>query len=336
MSEPSQGADDARPVWIGRAAHALRNHLNALGSAADVLGLDGVAPHVRERARGIVTQQLQHLSQLAACLADLADDGQRPQALPVDLVALASSALEWERADAVATGRCLLHDLQPASVRGEPVALERALRCLLRWQLQAVPPQGTVVLRVSAQGQTAQVQLLATPGTAQRSPPLDHVALGLALAEQTVARHAGTLVRTHDAKGSTVTLRLPLVSAGARPRTAAPRRVALVEDTAPVRAELAGALRQDGHEVLANADGAAGLQCLLAHWPDAAVIDLGLPGMTGLDLARHARRHGYAGRLVAISAYGSGPGRQEALRHGFDAHLTRPFTTAQLRAALAD
>nr|WP_145546999.1 response regulator [Variovorax boronicumulans] len=119
---------------------------------------------------------------------------------------------------------------------------------------------------------------------------------------------------------------------GARDGT--PRRVLLVEDHADLREATAALLAHAGHAVLSAADGAAGLALLLAEWPDVALVDLGMPGMDGLTLARRARAAGYAGRLVAVSGYGRPRALQSARQAGFDAYLVKPLEGASLRRAM--
>jgi CheY-like chemotaxis protein len=65
-------------------------------------------------------------------------------------------------------------------------------------------------------------------------------------------------------------------------------------------------------------------------------VDIGLPGLTGFELARHARAAGYAGRMIALSGYGAERDAQEALVAGFDAYLVKPVDRAQLRASLSE
>ena len=93
-------------------------------------------------------------------------------------------------------------------------------------------------------------------------------------------------------------------------------------------------LELDGHLVAPSADGLAGLRHILSQRPDAAIVDIGLPGLDGFELARHARAGGYAGRMVAMTGYGQAHSRHDAFKAGFDAYLVKPVNAAQWRAAL--
>lgn len=337
------------PDWVAGAVHALRNRLAALGGATEVLAAPVAEPAVRARAQAIAAQQLRQLADLAGNLAELAQAGAAGvRSGPCgrhDLAMLALAALDAQRPQAAAGGKLLLHATQPAPVCGEAHALERALGALLHHALGQLPVRAGLVLEVRAEPPEAVLRLRSDrPAPAQPTrpvPPPEDPDLGLALARCTVARHGGRLSIV-DGTHPAIELRLPLQSAadpaeraGVSARRSPGLRLLLVEDVAGVRDSLAAQLSQEGHAVSAQADGEAGLRSLLVEWPDAAVIDLSLPGLTGCALARGARRAGYAGRMVAIAGYGSSPESSEALQAGFDACLHKPVRSSQLRQALA-
>jgi CheY-like chemotaxis protein len=94
-------------------------------------------------------------------------------------------------------------------------------------------------------------------------------------------------------------------------------------------------LELDGHTVSSAADGEQGFALLLRERPDAAIVDIGLPGLSGYELAQRSRRAGYAGKLFAVSGYGGAPTVAAAQRHGFDSHLAKPIDPERLRELLA-
>jgi CheY-like chemotaxis protein len=104
------------------------------------------------------------------------------------------------------------------------------------------------------------------------------------------------------------------------------RRVVIIEDNADIRDSLESILRHWGHEVAVEADGRAGLARVLEMKPDVAVVDLGLPGLNGYDVARGIRAAIPNGgiRLIALTGYGQLADRERALDAGFDAHLLKP------------
>jgi CheY-like chemotaxis protein len=96
-------------------------------------------------------------------------------------------------------------------------------------------------------------------------------------------------------------------------------------------------LEQTGHEVHEAADGLAGLDRALALEPDAAVLDIGLPGLDGYEVARRVRAAGRADvLLVAVTGYGQSGDRQRSGEAGFDAHLTKPVDPLTLESLLVN
>ena len=169
--------------------------------------------------------------------------------------------------------------------------------------------------------------------------------IGLTLVRRLVQLHGGTIeAQSAPGQGSLFTVRLPAVaapsSAHEAERERGPesrrRRVGIVEDNEDALAALRSLLELDGHSVWSESDGLAGLSAVLAQRPDVAVIDIGLPGIDGYELAKRSRAGGYAGRMIALSGYGQDRDVQQALKSGFDAHLVKPVDPTALRRAMAD
>jgi CheY-like chemotaxis protein/two-component sensor histidine kinase len=167
--------------------------------------------------------------------------------------------------------------------------------------------------------------------------------LGLALVRRLALLHGGTLTAESEGsgRGSCFTLRLPRAEAPARALERAPeggaarkRRMLIVDDEPDARESLGALLRLEGHEVLAAGDGAAGLQVLAEARPEVALVDIGLPGMDGYEVARRARALDASLRLIAVTGYGQRQDREKAHAAGFDAHLTKPFSYEELLRAL--
>jgi CheY-like chemotaxis protein len=89
----------------------------------------------------------------------------------------------------------------------------------------------------------------------------------------------------------------------------------------------------DGHEVQLAADGKEGLSKLAGWRPEVALVDVGLPGLDGYEVARQARSLGLGGRLVALTGYGQKRDRERSRAAGFDLHLVKPVSYADLRRA---
>ncbi len=114
------------------------------------------------------------------------------------------------------------------------------------------------------------------------------------------------------------------------------RQVLLVEDDPDIRNTLQWILEQDGFRVRSAGDGPAALAALEQDCPDVAVVDIGIPGMDGYEVARQVRqRNGRQPYLIALTGYGRPGDRQAALDAGFDSHLTKPISPRELSRLLA-
>jgi len=168
--------------------------------------------------------------------------------------------------------------------------------------------------------------------------------LGLALVQRLAGLHGGSLAAASEGpgRGSCFTLRLPRAQAPARPVerpapgvTARKRRMLIIDDEPDARASLAALLQLEGHDALAVADGHAGLAALAGDERfEVALVDIGLPGIDGYEVARRARELGRRLRLIAVTGYGQREDRDKAHAAGFDAHLTKPFSYEELMRTL--
>jgi len=178
-----------------------------------------------------------------------------------------------------------------------------------------------------------------------RSDGSGGLGLGLALAKHLVALHGGAITVSSGGRGCGSEFRVDLPLAGGaeslRPRTrtsdmepivldAGPRplRIVIVDDNADARELVAHMLEGAGHDVVVAGDGPSGLEAILAQRPDAALIDIGLPGMTGLDVVRALKERcpGLATRLVAFTGYCGAESLARANEAGFHDHLVKPAT----------
>jgi CheY-like chemotaxis protein len=140
-------------------------------------------------------------------------------------------------------------------------------------------------------------------------------------------------VRLPAASSRRATDQVPQVPAPTRPR-----RVLVVEDQSDAREMLRLALQLAGHEVFEAADGPRGIEAAARCRPDIAVIDIGLPGCDGYEVARQIRRapDGKTILLVALTGYGQPEDRRRAEEAGFDLYLVKPIAPKRLDALLAD
>jgi CheY-like chemotaxis protein len=171
----------------------------------------------------------------------------------------------------------------------------------------------------------------------------------LSLARRLIELHGGTVSAYSEGvgKGSTFTVRLPAsdgpVSMDDRenllraPGSTKQLRILVVDDNQDVADGLAALLETDGHHIRQAYDGAGGLEEAIRFEPDIVFCDVGMPGMSGHEVARELRstRLSKAPLLVAVSGWGSTEDRRLTLEAGFDIHCTKPITAEQVDLVLA-
>jgi CheY-like chemotaxis protein len=253
-------------------------------------------------------------------------------------------------------------ELAPVWVDADPSRIEQIITNLIGNALKYTPPEGRVAVRVSAEDGAA-VLTVADTGIGipadvihrvfelfvQGERPLDRadggLGIGLTLVKALVELHGGSVTAASEGpgRGATFTVRLPSIvppsgRAAARPARApvVPRRVLIVEDNADAREMLGTALTSAGHEVREADTGTAALDAAATFRPDVGLIDIGLPGVDGYEVARRLRAtdEGQRMLLVALTGYGQPEDRRRARAAGFDAHLTKPVLPEQLAEVL--
>jgi CheY-like chemotaxis protein len=171
--------------------------------------------------------------------------------------------------------------------------------------------------------------------------------IGLTLVKQLVELHDGSVEANSKGtgKGSEFTVHLPsatapapVPAAPAEPhRASAPRKLLIVDDNVDAAVSLRMLLELDGHEVEVAHDGDAGLKRLAEVKPEVALLDIGLPGMDGYELARRIRSNGDANVwLVAVSGYGQDHHQRSAQEAGFDRYLVKPVDFDSLSQLLTE
>ena len=171
--------------------------------------------------------------------------------------------------------------------------------------------------------------------------------VGLTLVRRLVEMHGGSVCARSEGlgRGSEFEVRLPLLHEQARPLERhqvavdpGRKRLLLVEDNPDIGETLRELLQILGHRVELAGDGLRGVQLALATHPDAALVDIGLPGIDGYEVARRLRasEEGKDIVLVALTGYGRPEDRDRALESGFDAHLVKPVDPEELNRLLVD
>lgn len=352
----------AKDEFIAMLAHELRNPLSAITAALEVLQAGGSMEGAAQRARDIIGRQTRHLSRLVDDLLEVAraiTGKVTLSGVPLDLadavrrsIAQLSPRTEARRIDVeIESGSHWIH--------GDVVRIEQIITNIVSNAIKYTPTSG--VIRVTLATKDGEVLLCVRDNGFGIAPELlpqifepfvqgertldraeGGLGVGLTLVRQLVELHGGSVSAVSDGpgQGSAFTIRLPSTPAPAvepAPRCAAaatrPRRVLLIEDNRDARETFRMMLELAGHEVLEAEEGRTGLELLKTALPDVAVIDVGLPGLNGYEIASRFRREPQGNRvlLVALTGYGTPEAREQSRAAGFDHHLIKPVDPEVLR-----
>lgn len=358
--EAAHAATRAKDDLLSMLGHELRNPVGAITAAFDVLEAAPPGSAEAHDARAILGRQARNLGRL---LGDLLDAGRiitgriTLDCQPVDLAELISRVQRMLEIQGATADHAVHVRAQAAWVHGDPLRLEQVMVHLMRNSLKYTPAGGRIEVGISAADGLACLDVRDTgPGIApallphvfdlfvQGDRPLHRpsggLGLGLPLVRTLVELHGGTVHADSGPQGSCFKVCLPGIAAPPAQDTRGhgstrARRVLVVEDNPDVLAALRAKLELEGHSVIAAGDGATGLMRVLQEQPDVSLVDIGLPVLDGLEVARHARAAGYAGRMVALSGYGQHRDVDAARRAGFDDYLVKPLDREQLRNCLS-
>nr|WP_267874188.1 response regulator [Telluria aromaticivorans] len=357
----------AKDEFLAMLGHELRNPLSAISSASSLIGLAGANSETVVRAKQIIQRQSQHLSRIVDDLLDLsrAMSGKILLARkPIDLATLVAGCLETFRATGRTAGYRFSVDLAPGWVDGDPTRLEQITSNLLDNAIKYTPAGGNIDIHLE---QTADEVVLTVRDSGVGIPAelLPHVfdvfvqgaisidrsqgglGIGLSLVRRLVELHGGSVSAQSEGSGngSTFMIRMPRTEPAVAPQ--APQHspgdntgkpsVLLIEDNEDGREMMATMLAAHGFPVAQAADGLQGVAAAVSGLPAAALVDIGLPGIDGYEVARRLRRDpATAGiRLIALTGYGLAEDQRRVLEAGFDQHLVKPVSMDQLLEALA-
>jgi CheY-like chemotaxis protein len=249
---------------------------------------------------------------------------------------------------------------QPTWVEGDRSRMEQIVMNLLSNAIKYTPEGGAIAIAVEGDGRTATVRVADTGAGipahmierifdlfVQGERTLDRseggLGIGLTLVRRLVEMHGGRIAASSAGvgQGSAFVVELPQIpepsappTAPAEPKRAGPRRILIVEDNKDSREMLRVLLELAGHEVHEASDGPGGMEALRRVRPDVALVDVGLPGFDGYELARRAREAGETPMLVALTGYGRPDDHRRSREAGFDAHLVKPVEAAALQALI--
>jgi two-component system, sensor histidine kinase len=351
--------------FLAMLGHELRNPLSAIAGATTVLNLHGVTVEQSSTALSIIQRQTGQLTRIVEDLLDLGRVMSGKVVLSkrtLNLSELVQRCIDTLTVSGRTREHTLHVDAEPVFVIADPARMEQIVTNLLDNAIKYTPAGGNVTVEVRADGEEARfcvrdtgigmsAELLSrifnifVQGEQDLDRPQGGLGIGLALVKQLVALHGGTVTADSDEsrKGSEFVVRLPSVTAAdnqaAAPSMVKPQascRLVIIDDNSDSREVIAMLLSSLGYQVSTAADGVSGIQTIFADAPDIAMIDIGLPGMNGYEVARRLRADPRTSqiRLIAVTGYGTGEDTKKARDAGFDLHLVKPVGADQLVKAI--
>jgi PAS domain S-box-containing protein len=372
MLESLHLADRRKDEFLAMLAHELRNPLAPIRSGAELLMMEHLNMEQVRNTSAVISRQVQHMTSLVDDLLDVSRVTRGHVTLNLEAVDMASIV-----ADAVEQLRPLLsskhHQLtihlpsDPARVMGDSERLLQILSNLLNNAAKYTPEGGHITVRVDVFNQETvrvsvqdtgigmsnelQAQAFELFTQADRTPDRTQggLGIGLALVKSLTELHRGTVQAASAGidRGSEFTVSLPLLPADHAPAqppgeaiacpNADPLRVLVVDDNEDAARMLGMLLEMSGHEVMLEFTAKGGLERALSQLPDVCLLDIGLPEMDGLELARRIRGKPALCRtkLVAITGYGQEEDRRNSAAAGFDHHWVKPVSPLTMTRFLA-
>ena len=360
--------------FLAMLAHELRNPLAPIRNAVSLMQMGGLSSSMLEWYRSVIDRQVTHLTRLVDDLLDVSRITRGKitlQKQPVEMSLVVDGAIDSCRPLIEERKHTLEIDLpvEPLWVEGDLTRLSQILLNLLNNAAKYTPEGGTIRLTVEKEGGRAVVRVLDTglgiPAELlprvfdlfmQGDRSLDRaeggLGIGLTLVRRLTEMHGGSVEAHSDGpgRGSEFVVRLPLVAAPAAPddpamvrdagrpqRAGGFRRVLVVDDNRDAAESLTVLLELWGHAVRIANDGPDALALAAEYRPDTVLLDIGLPGMDGYEVARRLRElpGSHSMFLVAVTGYGQDEDRRRAYETGFDHHLTKPVEPAKLGSLLA-
>ena len=359
-----QEADRRKDEFLATLAHELRNPLAPIRQAAMISRLPQATEAQKRWSHEVIERQVRHMALLLDDLLDVSRITRGHLALrrgSHSLQEMIAAAVETARPLVDARQHALEVVLPPAAVRmqADPLRVSQIVANLLTNAAKYTDPHGRIRLVAALDGDDVVIEVADNGiGIAPESLPevfdmftqlrgtgdrASGLGIGLALTKGLVELHGGTIaVRSEGGgRGSAFTVRLPRGEApdaaaspgdGAEPRAAAARRILVADDNRDAAESLAALLELEGHEVTLAYDGADALAAYERVRPQVCLLDIGMPGRSGNEVAAEirARADGRGPTLVAITGWGQDGDRLQALAAGFDHHLTKPVDPAQL------
>ncbi|HVK18909.1 MAG TPA: PAS domain S-box protein [Fimbriiglobus sp.] len=355
--------------FLAMLSHELRNPLAPISNAVQLLRLQKNENALQQQARTIIERQVGQMTRLIDDLLEVSRITTGRIHLHrerVTLGGIVENAVETVRTLIGQRGHVLKVSLPPEPIwlDADAARLEQVMVNLLNNAAKYTDEGGHIWLGVTQEGDEAVLRVRDT-GVGIAPELLPHIfdlftqsersldrsqgglGIGLALVQRLVEMHRGT-VEAHSSlgRGSEFVVRLPVVltvapqtlpaATEARP-TGTSCRVLVVDDNMDATQSLEMLLITTGHQVRTAYDGPTGLKVALDFRPDVVLLDIGLPELSGHEVARRIRQQPTLKDtvLVAMTGYGQETDRQRSLEAGFDHHLVKPADFGKVQQVLA-
>jgi signal transduction histidine kinase len=362
--------DRRKDEFLAMLAHELRNPLAPLRNALQIVKMPGLSEDGARQAQDMMERQVAHMVRLVDDLLDVSRIMRGKIELRkerVDLATVFARAVETIQPTLDARGQELIVSLpaQPMQLEGDLIRLAQVIGNLLMNAAKYSDTAGRIHLIGERDGSQVVVQVRDS-GIGIAPEILPHIfdlfaqadrslarsrgglGIGLTLVRQLVDMHEGSVVATSggSGKGSEFTVRLPALpdtlaeKGGSMQESSAVagpcRRVLVVDDNVDAADSAALLLRLWGHEVAVVYNGPAALETARHFRPEIALLDIGLPGISGYEVARSLRALPELRDLVlaAVTGYGQEEDRRRSREAGFNFHLTKPLAPEALTSVV--
>ncbi|MDB4963001.1 MAG: domain S-box-containing protein [Myxococcales bacterium] len=359
-------SDRRKDIFLATLAHELRNPLAPAAASLELMEHHPEDVSTVRMARGVLERSIGQIARLVDDLLDVSRITRGVIVLekaPVEVSSLVHHAISTLQGQITAKHQELTLSLEPLWVEADALRLEQVITNLVHNAIKYTPRGGHI--RVATAPREGGVEIVIRddgigidPATLPRLFDLfvqvdqslartqGGLGIGLTIVRKLAELHGGTVSATSEGegRGSEFTVWLPgridrprPTPPSATPAAHAPRRrVLIVDDNEDATRMLSMLLSAWGHDVATAGDGPTALAAVQAQHPEILLLDLGLPGMSGYEVATRLREAGETDlQIVAVSGYGQPEDVARAHAAGFDAHLTKPVDRAELERVLA-
>ena len=364
-------AEHRKDEFLAMLAHELRGPLAPLSNALEIMRHADVKHEVAQRASALALKQMQHMSRLIDDLLNvsrISSGRMELRRMPVNLVDVAQDAVDSSRSAITAAGHVLTLEFPPTPVYvdGDPVRLTQVFSNLLNNACKYTDPGGRIHLSVENHHGEAQFTVIDN-GIGIAADQLGRIfdlfaqvdqslsrgqgglGIGLSLVRSLVDLHGGAVTAYSKglSKGAKFVVRLPALAvpmprpaltAGKQAEAAVKgHRILVVDDNSDTALSLALLLQMEGNKTAVAHDGAMALAVGDRFLPDVVLLDIGLPGQSGYEVAAEIRKRRWGQRvlLIAVTGWGQEQDRKKSKSAGFDHHLVKPVDHSELTALLA-